>query len=257
MEYEVFQVKEDGSKLEVPADKINDALAPSNVVILIDHTRRKIYNFNGKESSIRVRFIGARMAAGPIRGELGLTYTVASVDEGEETNDFRDCLKKIGSPGSAAVSRILDRPPPPPPPMRSPAPKASESVRRQTPEPTNDLMPTDSSSFEKQAPILNSAVVQAECDVSLVIKEFGEPPEGYDVEAVIVRDSVFKNVKVQTKVFGKEVEQTKLERVNDIDGLFTMDGEVKVIAKNGVVQGVQILSKQNSTLPHKSKHSNV
>lgn len=257
MEYEIYQVKEDGSKLEVHADKINDALAPTNVVILIDHTRRKIYNFNGKESGIRVRFIGARMAAGPIRGELGLTYTVGSVDEGEETSDFRECLKRIGSPGSAAVSRILDRPPPPPPPMRPPAPKAGEPVKRQTPEPMNEPPVTSPSSLEERAPNLNKAAMQADWDASLFAKGFGETPEGYEIEAIIVKDAVFKNVTVQSKVFGKEVEQTRLERANDIDGLFTMDGEVRIIVKNGAVQGVQILSKQNSHSTKKPKDGNA
>ena len=255
MEYEIYQVNEDGSKLAVAADKVNDALAPANVVILVDHTRRKIYNFNGRESRIRVRFIGARMAAGPIRGELGLTYTVTSVDEGEETNDFRECLKNIGSPGSAAVSRILDRPPPPPPPMRPTTAKASEPVRRQTLEPMLEQTVATPSPLEGLTPNLNKAAVQADSDVSLLVKEFGETPEGYEIEAIIKNDKVFKNVTVQSKVFGKAVEQTRLERVSDIDGLFTLDGEIKIIAKNGAVQAVQVLSKQSSSSAQKSKES--
>jgi hypothetical protein len=257
MEYEIYQVKEDGSKLAVSADKVNDALAPTNVVIVVDHTRRKIYNFNGKESGIRVRFIGARMAAGPIRGELGLTYTVASVDEGEETNDFRECLKNIGSPGSSAVSRILDRPPPPPLPLRAPTPRASEPLRRQTTEPMNELPVTSPSPLEERASDPNKATMQEDSDVSLLVKGFGETPEGYEIEAIIVKDAVFKNVTVQSKVFGKEVQQTRLERVSDIDGLFTMDGQIRIVAKNGAVQGLQILSKQNSSSARKPKDSNA
>jgi hypothetical protein len=257
MEYEIYQVKEDGSKIEVASDKINEALAPTNVAIVIDHSRRKIYNFNGRESGIRARFIGARMAAGPIRGELGLTYTVASVDEGEETNDFRECLKNIGSPGSAAVSRILDRPPPPPPPMRQPAPKSSEPARHQTLEPMSDKASASPPSIEAQASNPNKACAETDYDVSLLVKGFGEVPQGYEVEAVIVKDAVFKNVTVQSKVFGREVEQTRLEKANDIDGLFTMDGEVRIIAKNGIIQGVQILSKQNSSPAHKPKERNA
>jgi hypothetical protein len=88
-----------------------------------------------------------------------------------------------------------------------------------------------------------------------VVKEFGETPEGHEVEAIIVRDAVYKNFKVQTSVFGKEVAQTRLERVKDIDGVFVMDGQVKIIAKNGAVTGIQILSKQTVAEAKKSKAS--
>jgi hypothetical protein len=257
MEYEIYQVKEDGSKLAVTGDKVNEALAPTNVVILVDHTRRKIYNFNGRESGIRARFIGARMAAGPIRGELGLTYTVASVDEGEETNEFRECLKNIGSPGSAAVSRILGRPPPPPLPTRSSTVKPNEPVRHQKPEPKNEQLAASPPTFEEQAPSQSNASMQLDNDITLLAKEFGETPEGYEIEAIIAKDAVFKNVTVQSKVFGKEVEQTRLERVNDVDGLFKLNGEIRIIAKNGTVQGIQVLSKQNSSSTRRPKDSNA
>ncbi|WXG42496.1 MAG: hypothetical protein WED04_00045 [Promethearchaeati archaeon SRVP18_Atabeyarchaeia-1] len=257
MEYEIYQIKEDGSKLEVPVEKINEALVPCNVVILIDHTRRKIYNFNGRESGIRVRFIGARMAAGPIRGELGLTYTVNSIDEGEETNEFRDFVKSVTNPGSVAVSRILDRPPPPPLPLRSATQKTGEAARRPSSEPSNALTEASSSSPEKEAPYSNRVSAEADCDVTSLAREFGETPQGYEVEAIILKDAVYKNVQVQTKVFGKEVEQVRLERVNDVDGLFTMDGQIRVIAKNGAITGIQIMSKGKATATKKPKAADV
>jgi hypothetical protein len=255
MEYEIYQVMEDGSKVAVTGDKVNDALSPANVVIVVDHTKRKIYNFNGRDSKIRVRFIGARMAAGPIRGELGLTYTVTSIDEGEETNDFRECLRNISTPGSTAVSRILGRPPPPPQPMRQATTTVTESVRRETPGPTQEQTATNPSLVVEHSSSQSAIAVQEDTDISSLVKEFGEIPEGYEIEAVIAKGAVFKNVTVQAKVFGKMMEQTKLERANDIDGLFTLNGEIRVIAKNGAVQGVQVLSKRNLPPARKPKES--
>jgi hypothetical protein len=253
MEYEIFQVKDDGSKLEVPGEKISEALAPSSVTILIDHTRRKIYNFNGRESGIRVRFIGARLAAGPIRGELGLSYSIASIDEGEETNEFREFLKSVYSPGSAAVSRILDRPPPPPLPLKPVAPKAIEPAKRPIPEPQKEIVAPVAQPPEKVASSPNKPVTSVDLDISSVVKGFGDTPDGYDIEAIIVKDAVYKNAQIQTKVFGKVVEQNRLEKVTDVDGIFTLDGQARIIAKNGQIVAIQILSKRKPAATKKSQ----
>jgi hypothetical protein len=256
MEYEVYQVSEDGSKVALTADKVNEALTPTSVLIFIDHTHRKIYNFNGRESSIRARFCGARLAAGPIRGELGLSYSIGSIDEGEETGDFRELLKNISAPGNAMVSRILERPPPPPlaskrsaskEPVATPMPIATESVN-------NSASPVLTSLPQKE-PNLGAISQLADNDISSVTKELGEAPDGYDIEAMIIGNAVYKCVQVKTTVFGKEMNQTRVERVKDVDGTFTLDGQIKVVAKNGTVSGVQILTKQKSGPQKKSKQA--
>jgi hypothetical protein len=255
MEYEIYQVSEDGSKVAVTSDKVNEALAPSSVLIFIDHTHRKIYNFNGRESSIRARFCGARLAAGPIRGELGLSYSLGSIDEGEETGDFRELLKNISVPGNAMVTRILERPPPPLPPMRRSAPKETVSIPKAIAlENENGAMSTQpASTLQKDSPYPSKTDQLTDSDVSSVVKEFGEVPGGYDIEAMIIRDAVYKCIQVQTTVFGKQMDQTRVERVKDVDGTFTLDGQIKVVAKNGVVSGIQVLTKQKSGSSRKPK----
>jgi hypothetical protein len=42
------------------------------------------------------------------------------------------------------------------------------------------------------------------------------------------------------------MDQTRIERVNEVDGTFTLDGQIRVLAKNGVINGIQILTKQKS-----------
>lgn len=248
MEFEVYQVSEDGSKVAVTADKLNGALAPTSVLIFIDHTHRKIYNFNGRESSIRARFCGARLAAGPIRGELGLSYSLGSIDEGEETGDFRELIKNISAPGNAMVTKILERPPPPPLPLKRSAPK--EAVAAPIPvvaENENDSASRELVSLpQKEVPNPSGTDPQTDVDVSSVTKELGEAPDGYDIEAMIIKDVVYKCIQVKTTVFGKQMNQTRVERVNDVDGTFTLDGQIKVVAKNGIVKGIQILTKQKS-----------
>jgi hypothetical protein len=258
MEYEIYQVSEDGSKVAVTADKVNDAIAPTSVLIFIDHTHRKIFNFNGRESSIRARFCGARLAAGPIRGELGLSYSIGSVDEGEETGDFRELLKNISAPGNAMVTRILERPPPPPLPLKRSAPKETVVVPKPVAfENENNMTSTQLAPplEQKDSPGPGRADPDTDLDVSSVAKEFGEVPDGYDVEAMVIKDGVYKCVQVQTKVFGKQMDETRVERVRDVDGIFTMDGQIRVVAKNGVVDGIQILTKQKSGPSRKPKQA--
>jgi hypothetical protein len=258
MEYEIYQVSEDGSKVAVTADKVNDAIAPTSVLIFIDHTHRKIYNFNGRESSIRARFCGARLAAGPIRGELGLSYSLSSIDEGEETGDFRELLKNISVPGNAMVTRILERPPPPPLPLKRSAPKETVAVPKPAAaENENNMTSTQPAPqlLQKDSPNPSRIDLPTDLDMSFVVKEFGELPDGYDVEAMIIKGGVYKCVEVQTKVFGKQMDQTRVERVRDVDGIFTLDGQIRVVAKNGVVDGIQILTKQKSGPSRKPKQA--
>jgi hypothetical protein len=257
MEFEIYQVTDEGTKVAVTSDKINDALTPHNVLILIDHTHRKIYNFNGRDSSIRARFCGARLAAGPIRGELGLSYSISSVDEGEETGDFRELLKNMSIPGNAMVSRILDRPPPPLPSSKRSAPKeAVESPKPAVNDNARNAVNTEPAISLQNSPS-NPGTIDppTNVDVSSIAKEFGEIPEGYDMEAMIIRDAVYKCIQVQATVFGKQMDQTRIERVNEVDGTFTLDGQIRVLAKNGVINGIQILTKQKSGSQKKSKQT--
>jgi hypothetical protein len=254
MEYEVYQVSEDGSKVALTADKVNEALQPTSVLIFIDHTHRKIYNFNGRESSIRARFCGARLAAGPIRSELGLSYSIGSIDEGEETGDFRELLKNISAPGNSVVTRILERPPPPPLASRRSAPKrVAATPMAIAAESENNLACPEPTSLPRKEPDLGTPDQLTDNEISSLTEELGEAPDGYDIEAMIIKSAVYKCVQVTTTVFGKETNQTKIERVKDIDGTFTLDGKVKVIAKNGVVSGLQILTKQKGLTSKKSK----
>jgi hypothetical protein len=257
MEFEIYQVTEEGTKAAVTADKINDALTPHNVLILIDHTHRRIYNFNGKDSSIRARFCGARLAAGPIRGELGLSYSISSVDEGEETGDFRELLKNMSIPGNAMVSRILDRPPPPPLALKRSAPKeVVESPKTVVTEDVKNVASTEATSLlQNDPPNQGTLDPPTNLDASSIAKEFGEIPEGYDVEAMIIKDAVYKCIQLQTTVFGKQMDQTRIERVKEVDGTFTMDGQIRVLAKNGIINGIQILTKQKSGSQRKSKQT--
>nr|MDO8134795.1 hypothetical protein [Candidatus Njordarchaeum guaymaensis] len=271
MDFEVYQVQEDGTHVPVDLSKVNDALSTHNVLILIDHSRRRIYNFNGRESKIRTRFIGARLAVDEIRSKLGLSYNVQAVDEGEESQGFRDLLREMACPGSRSVSRVSEKPPPPPPTVKifidkevAPTIRQSslERPRAEAGDEPSQSMPVkpvasvEPSSAKRSISAPRGDVYAAtEFDIDSIVKQFGEVPEGTDVEAMIINNAVYKCTQVQTKIFGKKVEQTKLEKIDDLDGIFTLDGQVKVAARDGKVIGIQVLSKQKGIALKKPKQS--
>jgi hypothetical protein len=274
MDFEIYQIQDDGTRVTIEASKLNEVLSAHNVVILVDHNKRKIYNFNGKEAKMRTRFIGARMAVEQIRCALGMAYNVQAVEEGEETQGFRDFLTEIACPGSSSrqsnPSNPSSTPPTPPvvkiyidkdvaePDKLRPKDRSllGQSVEQSLPDIVKDTRKLGSSaSRSAEASPSLTARRETNANVDSVIKQLGEVPTGYDVEAVIVNNDIYKYARIQSKVLGKEIEQTRLERIDSIDGVFTLDGEVKVVAASGKVLGIQVLSKQKAAPAKKPKES--
>ena len=73
-------------------------LKPKAVFILVDDENRKIFIWIGKGSAVKTRFISST-AATEIRRLYGLTYRVQTVDQGEESSEFRECIKSIPKKG--------------------------------------------------------------------------------------------------------------------------------------------------------------
>jgi hypothetical protein len=271
MDYEAFEVQDDGTQVPIDAGKVNDALTATHVVILIDHSKRRIYNFNGSESKIRTRFVGARMAAEEIRNKLGLSYNVQAVEEGDESQVFRDLIREMTNPSGSSATGTPGKTLPAPPtvkifidkevaPTIRPSPSErprtvtrNEEPTREFPKPTVSIESPPSYRSASTAPVKADSGTQSDTDA--IISQFGEPPTGMDVEAVIINNCVYKCAQVQTKIFGKKEEKNRLEKVDNLDGIFTLDGQVKVATKGGKVLGIQVLSKQKSTPPKRTKQS--
>ena len=90
-------------------DKFNpeDQLCPycraaSKCFALVSDAQRRIYIWKGRESSVRARFLGNRVAY-EIRDQLGKDYRIIPVDEGSEDELFIDLLSEISS------ERVCDR----------------------------------------------------------------------------------------------------------------------------------------------------
>jgi hypothetical protein len=271
MDYEAFEVQDDGTQVPIDTNKVNDMLTAKHVVILIDHGKRRIYNFNGSESRIRTRFVGARMAAEEIRNKLGLSYNVQAVEEGDESQGFRDLIREMTNSGGSSNAGTPGKAPLAPPTVKifidkevagTIKPSSAErakAVAKNEPSPREPLKPTVSvqspPSYQPASTSPSKADAESQSDIDSIISQFGEPPEGTNIEAVIINNVIYKCAKIQTEIFGKNVEKNRIEKVDNLDGIFTLDGQVKVATKRGKVLGIQVLSKQKSTPPKRTKQS--
>ncbi len=84
-------VFDDGTHTEIELSRSD--LDRSRVYCFVDDHARVIYIWLGREATVRLRFVGASVAA-IARKDVGLHYRVRSIDEGEEPQEFLDLFEK-------------------------------------------------------------------------------------------------------------------------------------------------------------------
>jgi hypothetical protein len=232
--YTVFLVRDDGTTEEIDPKGARKAMQPNAVIIFVDHGKRQIYNFNGREADTRLRFAGARLA-NEFRNDYGM-YSVSSIHQGDKPTGFGDFLTSLSSglhidkDAERTMTNVLS------------SPRTAEADFAST---AGWAMPREVSHPSLAEPTEHS-------DVNEIISQFGTPPAGFTVEANIVGDVVYKQTEVRTTVMGKQIVQNRMEKV-DVDGTFETDGKIRLIAKNNTVLGIQILvkSEEGKTAPSK------
>ena len=91
-----YQVNPDGHWDPVAFSKHD--LKARQVYILVDEHRREIWIWIGQGADVKIRFISST-AATEIRRLYGLKYRVKTVDQGQESQIFLDCINSIPSKG--------------------------------------------------------------------------------------------------------------------------------------------------------------
>ncbi len=98
-----FTVQDDGEITPIEVTSYED-LADDQVYLLVDHSKKHIFIWKGRNAPVRRKFISARTAQS-MRNELGLTYKVISVEQGNETKTFGTLMKGLeGSVGDSGAS---------------------------------------------------------------------------------------------------------------------------------------------------------
>ncbi len=96
-----FTVQDDGELKAIEVSSYED-LSEDQVYLLVDYNKKQIFIWKGRNAPVRRKFISAR-AAQSMRNELGLTYKVISVEQGNETKSFGTLMKGLDSEGAAVV----------------------------------------------------------------------------------------------------------------------------------------------------------
>ncbi|TXT58812.1 MAG: hypothetical protein BAJALOKI2v1_300027 [Promethearchaeota archaeon] len=89
----VFQLNENSEDFKEIKDfsTVSDIINSNIILILVDHLTKHIWIWNGKATTPRMKFIAARKAPN-IRDKYGIDYKIASVDQGSETEVFRNTV---------------------------------------------------------------------------------------------------------------------------------------------------------------------
>ena len=84
---------------------IKDILDTNECYVIVADEVRKIYLWKGMNSSVRSKFIGAKVSQ-EIRDQIGLHYAVAPLDEGEEEPEF---IRLIGRKAKAVKTKEISK----------------------------------------------------------------------------------------------------------------------------------------------------
>ncbi len=282
MSIQLHNVLDEGDLEQVPiSGPINVMLKSDMVVLVVDEIQKKIYIWKGENARVRRKFIAARKSQ-DLRGQLGLTFKVDSVDQGSEPSEF---INLIGGPVPTApeieefipAEQPAAQPPalPPQPTVASPPqPVAQPTIIQptqpqpaivQTPptiEPAPTFQPTPTI---QPAPISQPETVPAEAVVStgiqslpvedsvkqiIAIIDQKSVPPNYEREIVVIGPYVFSMVESKKTFLGQEKIERKWEIFADLpEGDFlAKDYTARMIVNEGRIMAVELLKGSTEVL---------
>ncbi|HMF30379.1 MAG TPA: hypothetical protein VKK79_03130 [Candidatus Lokiarchaeia archaeon] len=271
---QIFVVEPTGEtkELGIGGDQcVKEFLNTNDVFIITDDDTKKVWLWKGKESRIRSKFIGAKKSQ-EVRGQVGLSFKVEPVDEGEEPEDFPPCLEQIPKPGYAKEIREEGEGPKflkdmdfskpeeiPTEPIKSagtpgaPAPK-KKGAKAAKPSPLEAAYAT---SAENVGPIFTGGGEEAiaakpqasvpAADYTKILETLSslDTPAGYEREMVIVGSQTFSIVEKATTFLGQRVVKKEMEPIGSLpEGVFFAEGYApRVLCENGKVLAIEFLKK--------------
>ncbi len=261
---QIFSILDTGETNEIQTDqKVSEILSTTECYLIFDELAKTIWFWKGLKSKIRAKFIGAKKSQ-ELRGQVGLSNRVVSIDEGDEPPEF---LQSIGSPPRAgtivaqeiretpvaasmapnpdqappsfststsdsapAPEPVYAEPEPEPAPAPRPVPVSRPAPAAARPAPAAARpAPATARPAPAAAPALAAAPMAVATDISIdrVLGILGnlKVPEGFIREMVIIGNSAY-SVSVKEQVFlGKKKIERTLEPIGSLpEGVFFADG---------------------------------
>jgi len=222
--FEVIEIREypyfltvDLSDGEIVRDTIND-LNSHKVFLLVDHDAKKIWTYNGINSSLKLQIFGG-ILAGMLRTQLRLFYRIYSMNRfSTEDPEFQEILNKPLGEGRA---RSIDKSDFPAQPEKST---------------TEDILIHN--------PRLNKALES--------IKEYPNP-SGFKRSFLIVGGTLYSDEEVMESFLKDEkvsIEEVKLGRLNNGFTFFNdRNYSIRVIVMNRTLQGIELYIPEDENLP--------
>ena len=246
---QVFKINSDGTTTELTTEgAIKNILKTDEVYVIVDDEIRKVFLWKGIESSVRLKFIGAKRSQ-EIRGMVGLMYGVVPLDEAEEDDEF---LTMVGGRTEAGIAKEIKN-------EEEAAPAAGGHPLRQkpafnAPKPAEGMNIAGSKSRQTQnvGPLYtgkdsSTQYFQSEQQVNFdqIMQKLEEIkiPDGYERELIIIGNHAYAIVEKKTIFLGKEKIEKEMEEVGSIpEGVFFAEGySPRVLSENGKIIAIEFL----------------
>ena len=211
----VFELKDSGegervniTEKEFSKDNANKILHDSQVVLIVKEDLRRIYIWKGHQSTVRKKFIASRVAQN-LQQEL--TYSanfhrckIVSVDQGEEPLDSLNSfgLKSQKITKTEEINQLkfttLNYP--------KSQPKFSEKPKNIHIEPSKEV--------KKRLRTSNNNILSRILQI--------ESPEGYIRNHILIGNNTLYGIVVKkTEIFGKSIEESEWNSINDFSNSVT------------------------------------
>lgn len=268
----LFIITDEGEYNELPFQN-KDQLDSEEVYLIVDETGKDVWIYKGGNARIRKKFLGAR-AATELRQDIGFTFKVHSLDEGEDDPAFRALIsgaepsttpkaikktekvtprakrksktptKKVTTDDTAAYMQLTDIVPTPtlksqesPTEMEKPS---ETLVEKRVETPT-----TETVDKKKSAPTVTPSVAPSQPDVDSVMKKLDgiDPLDGYLRELVIIGHDCYAVSEKSVRFLGEERVERQLERITSTsipEGIFFAEEYTpRIIVEEGKVIAIE------------------
>lgn len=197
---------------------IMDDLNSRKVYLLIDHDTKRIWAYNGSNSSLKLQVFGG-ILAGMFRKQLRLFYRVYSLNfYSKDGPEFQEIMNK---PIGAGRARSIDK---------------------------KDFSDSETQSTVREMIIRNPRLSKAMENLNLCSK-----PEALDRIFIIIGGIIYSEEEVPESMLIEEKSSVNLVKMGRLNNGFTLFDDrnysTRIIVKDGVIQGIELFVRNNDEMP--------
>lgn len=268
----VFIITDEGEYNELPFQN-KDQLDSEEVYLIVDESGKDIWIYKGANARIRKKFLGAR-AATELRQDIGFTFKVHSLDEGEDEPDFKALIsgaepsttpkaikktekvttrakrksktptKKVTTEDTTPYMQLTDIVPTPTLKSQE-SPTEMEKPSETLVETRVEMPKTETVDKKKSAPTVTASITPSQPDLDSVMKKLDgiEHLDGYLRELVIIGHDCYAVSEKSVRFLGEERVERQLERITSTampEGIFFAEEYTpRIIVEDGKVVAIE------------------